>query len=127
MKKIMKAAAVFMLLLTAALLLLGCAEKDTAQGGSFTLTVVYEDESTKDYTLSADAKSLADALLEEELISKEEYESGLITEIDGAKADYEADGAWWALCDGEGNMTSVGAKDIHPADGDVYMFVYTVN
>ena len=104
--------------------LLGCAKVENKRA-KFTLTVVYEDKSERDYTLDAGG-TIADAMLSTALISEGEFKSGLVTEIDGVKADYEADGAWWALCDARGNMTSVGIKDIHPKAGDVYKFVYQV-
>ena len=104
--------------------LLGCAKVENKRA-KFTLTVVYEDRSERDYTLDAGG-TIADAMRSAALISEDEYKNGLVTEIDGAKADYEADGAWWALCDAQGNMTSVGIKDIYPKAGDVYKFVYQV-
>ena len=115
-------AAVILAVVFALMALLGCA-KAQDEGAKFTLTVVYEDKSERDYTLDAGG-TIADAMKSAALISEDEFKSGLVTEIDGAKADYEADGAWWALCDADGNMTSVGIRDIRPKAGDVYKFIY---
>lgn len=135
----MKKTKILALVLTALLalsFLSGCgnsAAKDEGNGGSkdkqikATLTVVYEDKTTKDYELTAKpGESLGDAMYAAELIGQQEWSDGYLTEIDGVIADYNKEQAWWCLQDKDGNQLNTGIKDVKLSDGDVYKFVYTV-
>ncbi len=117
-------------------LLSGCGKKAVENGGEggstekqikATLTVVYENKTTKDYALTAKAgETLADAMYAAKLISLQEYNDGYLTAIDGTIADYNKEQAWWCLQDKDGNQLSVGIKDVKLSDGDVYKFAYTI-
>ena len=72
-----------------------------------------------------DGEKLSDALVAAGVISQDEADAGFVTTVNGEKADYDADGAWWCLTDGSGEMTSVGVADIELHDGDSYAFTYT--
>ena len=88
------------------------------------LEVKVEDQSVT-FTIKTDKETLGDALLEHELISGDEGAYGLyVKEVNGIRADYDKDGAYWALYkDGEMSMTGVDSTNI--SDGEHYEFVYT--
>ncbi len=88
------------------------------------VTVVYEDKTEKEFEIDTDAEFLGQALLEEELVTKEEYEAGFYIVIDGVRADYTLDGAWWCVTKG-GEMTSVGMNELAIADGDEFEITHT--
>ncbi len=82
-----------------------------------TISIILEDKSSKVFKISTKEKTLADTLLQEKLISKEEYDKGFYTVINGISADYTADGYWWCIkVNGEDSM--VGANEIILKDGD---------
>lgn len=89
------------------------------------VTIVYADKTSKDLDIDTDAEFLADALLEEGIVTKAEYDSGFYTEIDGVKADYNVDQSWWCVTK-DGEMTTVGMNEVAIADGDKYELTYTV-
>ena len=74
-------------------------QKPETEAGAkeISVTVVFKDNSQKVYDIDTDAEFLSGALLEEELISKEEAESGFVTVVAGERADYNADGRWWCI------------------------------
>lgn len=91
---------------------------------TISVTVVYADESEKVFDIETDAEFLGEAMLEQKLITEEEYKSGFYTEIDGVRADYNADKAWWCVTKG-GEMTSKGLNDLPIKDGDSFEITYT--
>ena len=99
---------------------------DSAVAIQFTFTVTGEDGGSTVLTLdAADGETLSDALAAAGVISEDEAAAGFVTTVNGVTADYNADGAWWCLTDGDGEMTSVGVADIELHDGDSYAFTYT--
>ena len=99
---------------------------DSAAAIQFTFTVTGEDGGSTVLTLdAADGETLSDALAAAGVISEDEAAAGFVTTVNGVTADYNADGAWWCLTDGDGEMTSVGVADIELHDGDSYAFTYT--
>ena len=99
---------------------------DSAAAIQFTFTVTGEDGGSTVLTLdAADGEKLSDALAAAGVISEDEAAAGFVTTVNGVTADYNADGAWWCLTDGDGEMTSVGVADIELHDGDSYAFTYT--
>ena len=89
------------------------------------VTIVYADKTAKDLDIETDAEFLADALYQEGIVTKAEYDSGFYTEIDGVKADYNVDKSWWCVTK-DGEMTSVGMNELALADGDKYEITYTI-
>lgn len=89
-----------------------------------TVTVVYENKSEKKFEISTDAKNLGDALFEEKLVSEEEHKTGFYTVIDGVRAEYNQDKAWWCITK-SGEMTTAGANDLPIADGDSFEITHT--
>lgn len=87
-----------------------------------TFKIVYEDGSSKNVELKTEKSTLAEALVEENII--EYSKDGLYTTIDGVTADFSKDGSWWCVTKG-GEMTSVGINDIVISDGETYEATYT--
>ena len=140
MKKITR---ILLVLLCAALLFAGCNRnkgpvyvdgtarytEDTTLGeGAKTITVTVKDNEGKAvvFTIQTDAKTVGDALMENELIAGDEGAYGLyIKVVNGLRADYDKDHAYWAFTiDGEMAMTGVDMTDI--VDGGNYELVYTI-
>ena len=99
---------------------------DTTQGGkTITVEVVHRDTSSKVFTYETDAEYLGEVLLAEGLILGEEGPYGMyIAEVDGERAVYEEDHAFWALYQGE-EYASTGVDQTPIADGDAFALVYT--
>ncbi len=89
-----------------------------------TVTVVYKDKTQKEFEISTDAENLGDALLEEKLVNEQEHKSGFYNTIDGVRADYTLDKAWWCVTK-DGEMTTVGANELPIADGDNFEITHT--
>ena len=88
------------------------------------LEVKVEDQSVT-FTVKTDKDTLGEALLEHGLIEGDEGAYGLyVKKVNGIRADYELDGAYWGLYkNGEMCMTGVDSTEI--ADGEHYEFVYS--
>ena len=92
---------------------------------SFTLTIVHADGTSKEMNLKSDAEYLGAYLQEEGIIKGEEGQYGLyIKEVDGEKAVYEEDNAYWAFYEGE-EYANLGIDLTPITDGAVYKLVYT--
>ena len=91
------------------------------------ITFIVTDNEGKDtvFEIDTDEKYLRGALEKEKLISGDESALGLmVTTVNGLKADYSEDGAYWSLYIGEDYaMTGVDSTPIK--DGQTYKFVYT--
>ena len=106
------------------------AESTTATADEKTtshITFIVVDAEGKETTFEIDTEEefLRGALEAKELIKGDESEYGLmVNEVNGIKADYTADCAYWALYIGEEYaMTGVDTTPI--TDGQTYKFVYT--
>ena len=115
-------------LLVIALVATGCSvlRPQTQEGmKSFTLTIVHKDGTAKNMDLKTDAEFLGAYLEEEGIIKGEEGQYGLfIKEVEGEKAVYEEDNAYWAFYEGEEYATK--GIDLTPiTDGAVYKLIYT--
>ena len=101
--------------------------QDTALGEGATeikFEVVTE-EKTVTFTICTDQAVLGDALLEQELIVGEELPFGLyVTEVNGMRADYDLDKAYWMLTVG-GVPAATGVDGTEVTAGECYAFVYT--
>ena len=100
---------------------------ETAEGAkTFTVTVVHADGSSKDFQYGTDEEYLGPVLLDEGLVEGEVGAYGLmITSVDGEKAVWEENGAYWALFIGEEYATT-GADTTPVTDGGIYKLVYTL-
>ncbi len=93
---------------------------------SITVTVVHKDGSEKAFPVKTDAEYLAQVLVEENIVEDNQSEFGLyILVADGEYADYNADGGWWAVYEGD-TQAAVGASELPIKDGGTYKLVYTI-
>ena len=103
-------------------------EDVTLGEGSKTITVTVKDHEGKAvvFTIKTNAKTVGDALLENDLIAGDEGAYGLYVKVvNGLRADYDKDHAYWGFnVNGETSLTGVDMTDI--TDGGVYELVYTV-
>lgn len=128
-KLIVGLAAALVVVIAAVGIIFAVTRPETEAGAkNITVEVVYADETQKEFDINTDAEFLSDALLEEELITQEEYDSGsgMYTVIDGVKADYSVDQSWWCVTK-DGEMTSVGMDEQPIADGDNFEITYTIS
>ena len=127
-KKLIVALSVVVAVLIAAFASIMIIAKPKTNEGSknIEVTVVYKDETSKEFKISTDAEYLGDALFEEKIVNEAEYATGFYTEINGVKADYNLDQSWWCVTK-DGEMTSVGMNEQVIADGDEFEITYTIS
>lgn len=92
---------------------------------SIEVTVISSDSKEKEYEIKTDAEYLGEALFENGLVTKEEFDTGYYTVVDGIKADYEKDSSWWCVTK-DGKMTTTGMNEQVIADGDEFEITYTI-
>ncbi len=91
---------------------------------SVALTVTMEEKSIV-VTIKTDADNLGDALRETGFATGEESEYGLYVKVvNGVSADYETDGAYWALLQ-NGEATTFGVDGAVIEEGSRYEMAYT--
>lgn len=101
--------------------------KDTTLGeGDKTITVeVVIDNNKLTFTLKTDGDTLGDALIDTKLVTGEQGEYGLfITHVNGVRADYNLDGAYWAI-NQNGQALMTGADSTNISGGESFELVYT--
>lgn len=93
---------------------------------TITVEVVHADQSRKTFTYHTDEEHLGPVLLSNGLIEGENSSFGLfIKTVDGETADFNTNGAYWAVYQGEEYAAQgVDTTPIH--DGDSFSLVYTV-
>ena len=90
-----------------------------------TILIVHKDGTEKRLEYTTDLEYLSELLLEKELVTgytSEEY-GFTVESVDGVTADWNVDGAYWALYEGEEYATA-SAAGIVLTDGGVYKLVY---
>ena len=120
-------AAVALLLLVGILLGVFFATRPDTQEGAktFTFIVVHKGGSEKTFTYHTDAEYLGDALLAEGIIVGQDGPYGLdVSHVDGEKAVWAEDHAYWALYVGEEYATT-GVSTTPVYDGSAFKYVYT--
>ena len=103
------------------------ATRPQTQEGSkeITVQVVHKDGSEKTVTYCTDEEYLDKVLLAEQLITGYEDQYGLVVEtVDGERADWQQDNAYWAIYIGEEAATT-GISGVVVTDGAAYKLVYT--
>lgn len=101
-------------------------KEDTSFGdGGKNITVkVVADGKIVVFTIKTDSDNLEAALLEHNLISGEKGDYGLYVKIvNGIKADYDTDKAYWALTK-DGQSTTEGVSGTKISDGDIFELTY---
>ena len=100
-------------------------EGSSAALKTFTVTVVHADGTNKDFTYETDEEFVGTVLQAEGLIQGEMGPYGLeIHTVDGEKAVYAEDKAYWAIYEGE-EYAMQGIDTTPVVDGRVYKLVYT--
>lgn len=114
----------------ALLLLIYMLSKPVPMAGSksISISVVYQDGSLDSYSITTDARYLIDAAdqipeLTIEGTTTEEFGLMMIT-VNGIRADYQTDGAYWALLLNE-EPCNYGISQQPIKDGEAYRIVYT--
>ena len=128
----------FAILLALALVLsmVACApvveKQDETTGGdtgktlaSFTVVVVHKDGTEKTFTYETDEEFVGPVLQKAGLIQGNDGQYGLeITHVDGEKAVYAEDNAYWAVYEGD-EYAMQGIDTTPVVDGKTYKLVYT--
>ncbi len=92
---------------------------------TISVTVVDDKGESSEFELKTSSDILADALLEAKLVEGEDGPYGLyIKYVNGIRADYDKDGAYWALSKG-GEVLMTGVSDTKISDGDKFELTYT--
>ena len=99
---------------------------DTAEGSkAYTVSVVHQDGSVKDFSYRTDEEYLDKALLAEGLIAGEDSAYGLtVITVDGEEAVWDRDNAYWCIYVGD-EMATVGISEIPVYDGSAFKLEYT--
>lgn len=93
---------------------------------SIEVVVVHKDGTEKSFPVNTDAEYLAEVLVSEGIVEDNQTEYGLyILVADGEYADYEADGGWWSVYEGD-TQSAFGASELPIQDGGLYKVVYTI-
>lgn len=127
-KKKLLIAAVALLVLIGVFAGVWLTTRPTTHEGAKTVTVevVHADGNRKSFTYHTDEEYLGPVLQAEGLVEGEMGDFGLyIKVVDGEKADYDADGAYWAFYQGE-EYAAQGVDTTPIRDGDAFSLVYTV-
>ena len=121
--------AVLAVLVLAGLLLgfwFGMRTKTTQGQKSFTVTVVHADGTSKEYSYTSAEEYVGVVLEQEGLIVGEEGPYGMyILEVDGERAVYEENGAYWSFYIGE-DYAQTGIDLTPIEDGQTYKLAYEV-
>lgn len=101
-------------------------DKELGAGEKLLEIKVTAEEKSIVFTIRSDAETVGEALLENELVEGTDGQFGLyISHVNGMKAVYEEDGAYWAFHNRDGELMSTGVDMTLFADGDVYELRYT--
>ena len=127
-KKILAVTLVAVLVAALALVYVAYSEKTVEGMKSVTIEVVMADETSTVYEVSTDGEYLIDAMNEADglTFAGEDGIYGLsISSVNGVRADYTLDGAYWAFYVG-GEYCNYGVSEQPIEDGDSFSIVYTV-
>ena len=132
--KILSLSVIFVLIAAMALCMVSCGgtKKEDEEENSKTpvevtisVTVIDDKKSTDTFEISTKSENLGDALLESGRVKGDNDKFGLyIKEVDGLRADFELDGAYWSVSK-DGKMLVTGPSQTPIADGDKFELTYT--
>ncbi len=92
---------------------------------NITVTVLHGDGETRTFPIKTDHPTLRGALEQENLVKGEDGLYGLyLHEVDGERAVFEEDGAYWAVYIGD-EQAMTGVDGISLTEGGVYRLVWT--
>ena len=127
-KKILAVALVAVLVAALALVYVAFGEKTVDGMKHVTIEVVMADETSTVYEVDTDGNYLIDAMNAAENLTFEGEEGmyGLsISTVNGVRADYTLDGAYWAFYVGD-EYCNYGVSEQPIEDGDNFSIVYTM-
>ena len=113
-------------LLLALTLILGvlCACTPAEDTLHITFRVTHDDGEEKAFEFDTAKTTLAEVLIEEDLVKESTESSGFYDTVDGEVADWNVDEGWWYFtCNGEG--LTVGIEETELVDGAVYEAIFT--
>ena len=125
LKKILSVLLVLTLTAAAFMSFAGC-EKPTGNNDEKTITVTVTDDKGEKtvFTITTNSPNLRGALEQEKLVEGDESEYGLYVKVvNGVRADYDKDGAWWGFYK-DGKQLPSGIDDTIISDGDKYEIKY---
>ena len=127
MKKMQKIIAWIALVAVIFAICAGCtAEKPQEGKKTITVTVTYDDGTTKDFTYETEENYLGPVLRKEGLVAGHvDGDSFFIDAVDGLAADYSVNESWWKVLD-NGEQALVGVDEIALKDGGTYQLVYMI-
>ena len=100
-------------------------DKTFGEGEKTIQVEVKADDKSITFTINTNATTLADALIENNLVEGDMDQYGLyIKRVNGILADYNIDGSWWGL-EKNGEMCMTSASGIEIATGEHYELVYS--
>ncbi len=100
-------------------------DKSFGKGNTQIQLEVIAGEQSVTFTVNTDKENLADALAEHGLVDGDWDSFGLYVKyVNGIRADYTKDGAWWKLSKG-GTELMTGPSGEKIADGNHYELTYT--
>lgn len=105
-------------------ILCGCAAKPAEDTLHITFRVTHDDGELKEFELDTAKSTLAEVLIDENLVKESAESSGFYDVVDGELADWDDNESWWYFtCNGEG--LTVGIEEAELIDGAVYEAIYT--
>ncbi|MBQ8604985.1 MAG: DUF4430 domain-containing protein [Oscillospiraceae bacterium] len=101
-------------------------DTEVGEGENIVAVTVSAEEKSIVITLKTDEENFGQALRKSGFVEGSESDYGLyISHVNGIKAIYEEDNAYWAFLDGEGNYMSYGVDEAELTGNDAYQLVYT--
>lgn len=101
-------------------------DTEVGEGANTVAITVMAEEKSIVITLKTDETNLGQALRKSGFVQGSDGDYGLyISHVNGIKAVYEEDGAYWSFLDGEGNYMSTGVDGIELTGNDAYQLAYT--
>ena len=101
-------------------------DTEVGEGKNTVAVTVTAAEKSIVITLKTDEENFGRALRKSGFVEGSEGDYGLyISHVNGIKAVYEEDNAYWSFLDGEGNYMNYGVDDAQLTGNDAYQLVYT--
>ena len=95
-------------------------DKTFGEGAKTIQVQVKAEDQSLTFTIKTDKETLADALLEHNLVEGEMSTYGIyVKKVNGILADYAIDQTYWSLSK-DGQLSMVGASDVTIANGEHY-------
>ena len=101
-------------------------DTEVGQGVNTVAITVLAEEKSIVITLKTDETNFGQALRKSGFVQGSDGDYGLyISHVNGIKAVYEEDGAYWSFLGGDGSYMTNGVDDIQLTGNDAYQLAYT--